>query len=172
MLHSLLSLFYTIGEYGPLVIFIIVIFTLKNKYMLAITYIIGFVLSEIINFGAKGLIREPRPSENMTKFSAELRLNKYIGFHRYGMPSEHAQSMFFSLVFAYFTNLFSKKTIAFMSVLTAITLAHRVYFNAHTITQIGAGSVLGAMLGYACFYYAKLQLRGSLGKKDEDNAPF
>ena len=176
----LLQIFDNVGKYGPGLIFFIAIYLLYSKQILLITYIIGYVLNLILNFALKGIFRMPRPNENMKKFDAAMRLNKHIGLNRFGMPSGHAQTMIYSLVFVTAALLnknkdkginTSRNWIALMIVLSILTLAQRVHFNMHSLEQIFVGSIIGALVGYGFFYYSQVRSRGSLAHKPEQNAP-
>ena len=173
----LLQLFYNFGKYGPGLIFIIAVYLLYTKHILLMTFIIGYVLNILFNFMLKGIFRMPRPNENMKKFDAAIRLNKYMNLNRFGMPSGHAQTMIFTLVFVSFALLSTKNKVngintnqnwvALMIVLSIITLAHRVHFNMHSLEQIFVGSIIGALIGYGFFYYSQIRIRGSLNNKDD-----
>jgi membrane-associated phospholipid phosphatase len=177
----LIDIFDNIGKYGPGVIFIISIYLLYKNPILATTYTIGYVLNILFNFLLKGIFRLPRPNENMKKFEAAMRLNKYMNLNRFGMPSGHAQTMIYSLVFVSFALLSTKNKvkgintnqnwIALMVLLSIITLAQRVHFNMHSFEQIFVGSIIGALVGYGFFYYSQIHIRGSLNKKEEQWAP-
>ena len=178
----LLQIFDNVGKYGPGLIFIISIYLLYKNPILATTYTIGYILNILFNFLLKGIFRLPRPNENMKKIEAERRLNKHIDFNRFGMPSGHAQTMIYSLVFVSAALLSTKNKvkgintsqnwIALMVVLSIITLAQRVHFNMHSLAQIFVGSIIGALVGYGFFYYSQIRIRGSLAKKEEQWAPF
>ena len=96
----LLQIFDNVGFYGPGLIFIIAIYLLYKTPLLVTTFTIGYVLNILFNYLLKGIFRMPRPNENMKKFDAEIRLNKYIDLDRFGMPSGHAQTMLYSLVYS------------------------------------------------------------------------
>ena len=177
----LIETFDTVGQYGPGLIFIIAIYLLYKNPILVTTYTIGYILNILFNFLLKGIFRLPRPNENMKKFEAELRLNKHITLNRFGMPSGHAQTMIYSLVFVSFALLSTKNKvkgintsqnwIALMVILSIITLAQRVHFLWHSFAQIFVGSIIGALVGYGFFYYSQIRIRGSLAKKEEQWAP-
>jgi len=177
----LLQIFDNVGFYGPGLIFIIAIYLLYKTPILVTTFTIGYVLNILFNYLLKGIFRMPCPNENMKKFDAEIRMNKYIDLARFGMPSGHAQTMLYSLVFVSFA-LLSKKNkvkgintsrnwIVLMVILSIITLTQRVYFKWHSFEQILVGSIIGALIGYGFFYYSQLQSRGSLTMKEEQWAP-
>ena len=177
----LIQTFDNVGEYGPGLIFIISIYLLYKNPILATTYTIGYTLNILFNFLLKGIFQLPRPNENMKKFEAAVRLNKYMELNRFGMPSGHAQTMIYSLVFVSFALLSTKNKvkgintsqnwIALMVLLSIITLAQRVHFLWHSFAQIFVGSIIGALIGYGFFYYAQIRIRGSLKQKEEQWAP-
>ena len=177
----LLQTFDNVGKYGPGLIFIIAIYLLYKNPILVTTFTIGYTLNILFNFLLKGIFRMPRPNENMKKFDAEIRLNKYMNLNRFGMPSGHAQTMMFSLVFVSAALLSTKNKvkglntsqnwIALMVLLSIITLAQRVHFLWHSFAQIFVGSIIGALIGYGFFYYSQIRIRGSLAMKEEQWAP-
>ena len=177
---DLLHLFDIIGKNGPSIVFLISIYLLYKKPILLITYIIGYIFNILFNFGFKGIFRMPRPNENVEKFDAEIRLNKYINFKRFGMPSSHAQAIIYSLVFISAAlsiknkekglNI-NKNWISLIILLSIITLAQRIHFKLHTFFHIFIGSIIGALIGYIFFYYSQVRSRGSLAHKPEQNAP-
>jgi len=154
----LIQTFDNVGEYGPGLIFIISIYLLYKNPILATTYTIGYTLNILFNFLLKGIFQLPRPNENMKKFEAAVRLNKYMEMNRFGMPSGHAQTMIYSLVFVSFALLSTKNKvkgintsqnwIALMVLLSIITLSQRVHFLWHSLAQIFVGSIIGALVGY------------------------
>jgi membrane-associated phospholipid phosphatase len=84
-----------IGISGPLILFIIsVIYLWKQKYIYG--YLLFYIINSFINNLLKISIKEPRPTNNINE--------KYTEIHKYGMPSYHAQSVVFSLVYLYLVN--------------------------------------------------------------------
>ena len=177
----LVQIFDNVGFYGPVLIFCIAIYLLYKTPILITTFIIGYILNILFNYLLKGIFRMPRPNENMKKFDAEIRMNKYMELDRFGMPSGHAQTMLYSLVFVSFALLSKqnkvkglntgKNWIALMVLLSITTLAQRVHFMWHSLIQIFVGSIIGALIGYGFFYYSQVRSRGSLAIKEEQNAP-
>jgi membrane-associated phospholipid phosphatase len=163
-----------IGFFGPQILLFVSIILLKNKSTLLYIYLLGMFLSMIINYGLKGLIREPRPSEDVHIFNMELNssnLNgKRLGFDRFGMPSGHAQSVFFSTAFIYFA-LKNVKISLFYLLISLNTLYQRVKYKNHSIGQVIIGSLVGSVIAYAFFRYAKHILKRELKEKPDDDAP-
>jgi len=142
------SVFDYAGFYGPriLIAFTIIILLDQPKYLvvyLAFVYI-GHQLNHII----KNWVKQPRPL-NTRSIVGE----KYG--HGYGMPSNHAQSIFFSLTFLYLVK-HCLLTLSFGLFLAALTVIQRFKYKGHTITQLCVGSGLGIGLAY-CVYYVTHQ---------------
>jgi membrane-associated phospholipid phosphatase len=93
-----------------------------------------------------------------------------LGFDRFGMPSGHAQSVFFSTAFIYFA-LKNVKISLFYLLISLNTLYQRVKYKNHSIGQVIIGSLVGSVIGYAFFKYAKHILKKELKEKPDDNAP-
>ena len=97
MENGVASIFDNIGYYGPIVLFFVVIYFLWNRPKYVILYVICFFINTMLNKSLKIMFREPRP-DNPLEFA---KFEKYKNEERYGMPSGHAQSAFFSIVYLY-----------------------------------------------------------------------
>ena len=113
--------------------------TLKPFYYVAMGVVNAF-LSKLL----KQLIRQPRPTQNSNSVT------------EYGMPSSHAQSLF------YFTTViianFRSNSILISSVLMYSILAAswRVVSGLHSLEQTIFGSLVGAVFGLFTFKYFPL----------------
>ncbi|CAG5122414.1 unnamed protein product [Candidula unifasciata] len=116
-------------------------------------FLVGLGLDEILNLLIKHAIREPRPLRG--------RHNLYT---EYGMPSSHAQFMwFFSSYFTLFllVRLYRNQSLiddlwkcvsAALSVFMALLVSwSRVYLRYHSISQVLCGGFLGCLLGVLWF---------------------
>jgi membrane-associated phospholipid phosphatase len=166
------------GEYGPIVLFFSSIFLLYDKSNLVLFYLLGFVLNVFLNLILKGIFQQPRPNENIKLFNLAINNAKKsiflngIPFNIYGMPSGHAQSCFYSLVFIYLALKNKNKNIIIVYILIAIlTLYQRYYDKFHTILQLFVGSIVGSIFAFFIYYLSKKQIMGKLIKKPDDNAP-
>ena len=164
-------------QYSPAVLFVLTLWLLYTTYSKPFStntylyvYVIGFAIQMIIGHALKILIRQPRPCEDIQKFNAAINTHKHIEFDRFGMPSEHALSTFFSTVFVHFALKNNKITLIY-AIISIATLYHRYSSNLHTISQLFVGGVIGAILGYMCYMYAFSTIRGSLKLKPDDNGP-
>jgi len=169
-----MKIFDYIGYFGPQILLLFSIYFLRNKSTLLYIYLLGMFINSLVNYVLKGLIKEPRPSEDVHIFNAELNNSKVnerrIGFDRFGMPSGHSQSVFFSLVFIHLA-LKNVRVSLFYLFICLTTLYQRIAYNNHTITQIIVGSVTGSMISFVFFKYARHLLKGVLKEKSDDNAP-
>lgn len=136
-----------IGYYGPVILFAITFYYFINRTPYLIAIVFGSIINTLINKLIKTIIREPRPS-NQIPFIDEDQL---IGTEKYGFPSGHAQSSFFSLAFITFANG-PPFTIYFMTILSIITLYQRYIYRRHTIKQLIAGSIIGIIFAYIVIY--------------------
>jgi hypothetical protein len=135
-----------IGLSGPLILFIISIINLwKQKYIYG--YLLFYIVNTFINNLLKISIKEPRPTNNIIN-------EKYTEIHKYGMPSYHAQSVVFSLVYLYLVN----KSVFLLLIeifIVFITLYQQWYYRYHTIEQLAIGSLIGGINAYIGYLSTK-----------------
>ncbi|KFM62755.1 Dolichyldiphosphatase 1, partial [Stegodyphus mimosarum] len=124
-----------------------------------ITFLCGTALNEAINWILKHLIKELRPCRG-----------REILYSEYGMPSNHAQFMwFFATYMAFFLlirlhhgnstypleNAWKYIVTVFIICVAAIVSYSRIYLQYHTWTQVLCGACLGIFL--ACIWFAITQ---------------
>jgi membrane-associated phospholipid phosphatase len=117
----------------------------KQKYIYG--YLLFYIINTFINNLLKNSIKQARPNNTMTN-------EKYTEIHKYGMPSYHAQSVVFSLVFLYLVN----KSIFLLLIeifIVFITLYQRWYYRFHTIEQLAVGSFIGGVTAYIGYLSTK-----------------
>ena len=86
----------SIGFYGPVILAITNIYYLFYRKTYLYAYILFLIINSFINRILKEIIREPRPNnQRFMKFESKDDI--------YGMPSGHAQSIFYSTTFLYLT---------------------------------------------------------------------
>ena len=135
----------TIGVLGPCILFFLTILLLHKKYtFFSLIYVIGFVLNILLNFFLKLTIREPRPIGNKSVFGKGISKN-YID--KFGMPSGHAQEVFYSTVFIYFVLQNWKITLFYLAI-SLVTIYQRWKYKNHTINQLIVGGMVGSLMGY------------------------
>jgi hypothetical protein len=125
---------YDIGFYGPWILALIAIINLRNMPYYLVGYLVFSFLNKATNSLLKKVIKQPRPS-------------KTVDHSGYGMPSAHAQSMFFSTAFLYSTKGSIELLIVELA-LCALTLYQRWKVKAHTPEQLAVGALVGITLGY------------------------
>jgi hypothetical protein len=139
-----------IGYYGPLILIFINIYFLYDRFFWCCIYIFFVTLNTVLNKALKIWIKEPRP-KGWKSFGTFERLEKE---ESYGMPSGHAQSAMFSVMFYYL--LFGIDEIWYvMFFITGLTLFQRAYNKNHTFTQLFIGLIVGGLFSYIVYCIAK-----------------
>jgi hypothetical protein len=136
-------------------------------------YLIGFVINSLLNFVLKGIIKQPRPSEDKHVFNVWLNngmKGDRLWFDRFGMPSGHAQSVFYSTFFIIFALQNTNINILYL-IISLNTLYQRVKYKNHTVLQVIVGAIVGTIIGSLLYYYSQKILQGKLKEKKDDNAP-
>jgi membrane-associated phospholipid phosphatase len=170
------ELFNNLGKFGPIILNITSIYFLQNKHTLLFYYIIGGFSDAILNLILKGLIQQPRPSENMEAFRLALTHGRRFLFKDglphdvFGMPSGHAESVFFSTAFIYCA-LKNKYIIYGYLALSLIVISQRVVMGHHTPLQVLVGAIVGAAFGLFVYYLATLNIKGHITEKLDDFGP-
>ena len=170
------EIFNQFGTYGPIIQIFLSMYLLWDKNNLFFYYTVGIFVNAIFNLILKGLIQQPRPSEDPKMFELALKHSKRFLFKDgiphdiFGMPSGHAQSVFFSTVFIYCA--LKKKNILYGYLLMSlIVISQRVFFTYHTPLQVFVGAIIGGAIGYFVYYLARLNLKGHITEKLDDFGP-
>ena len=170
------KIFNVTGQYGPVFLLIYSCYLLWDKQTLFFYYTVGILFNTILNLIIKGIIQEPRPSEDLKTFNLALKNGRRFIFKNgiphdiFGMPSGHSQSSLFSAIFV-FLSLKKPKILGIYLLLSFIIMAQRVAFNYHTVTQVIVGSIVGGFFGYFMFYIAQNKLMGVIRERKDDNGP-
>jgi len=143
------SMFYYVGSFSPLILFLVTMFTLRTHKTRAYFFLFGYAFALVSNYFLKILFQQPRPNQNAELFRIHLEHNKYIDPSRYGMPSGHAQLLFYSLAFVLLSYSKPPAMIWFYVALALIGCAQRVVFRLHTPAQV----VVGAVFGLLCAFF-------------------
>ncbi|KAK6196222.1 hypothetical protein SNE40_001487 [Patella caerulea] len=139
----------------PVFIFVgFVTLILFRRELHTMCYLLGMIVNEFINWVLKHLIREPRPSVR----------DKEGLYCEYGMPSSHAQFMwFFSMYITFFLYIRVYKNYNWSDdlwkyivscscfIIAGIVSYSRVYLAYHTVSQVLWGAVTGLILGALWF---------------------
>jgi membrane-associated phospholipid phosphatase len=159
-----------IGYLGPFLLLSATIILLRTKATLLSVYVVGYVLNLIINIVLKELIKQPRPSEDLSIFNASIAHGKRISFDRYGMPSGHATSVFYSTAFIFLA--LKNPFLSIIYLLISINTGYqRIKYKNHTLTQVICGAIIGGFVAYIAYLFATKKLAGLLKYKKDDNAP-
>lgn len=154
--------------YMPILLFLISSFLLRNKMKYLAYFVAGYVANNGLNAVLKLMIQEPRPSNDLRALEIGISNGERISFDKFGMPSGHAQTCGFALVFISLV-FDSPKMTAFYLVISFITMAQRYIFNNHTILQLIVGFVTGGLFGFLTYMIANNKIMGSLKMRPDDD---
>jgi len=175
-MNVLSELFNEFGIFGPVILYFLSIYLLWNNDNLFFYYNIGVFMNALLNLVFKGIIQQPRPSEDPKTFHLALTHGKRFLFKNgipydiFGMPSGHSQSSLFSTVFIYLS--FRKNNWLYFYLLVSIlTMCQRVSYKYHTILQVLIGAVVGASFGYITYLFAREKIKGPITEKADDYGP-
>jgi membrane-associated phospholipid phosphatase len=111
-------------------------------------------LSSLVNFIAKSITKQPRPSH--TRHTTRFILKDGLLYDVYGMPSGHAQSVVFSTVYYYL--VMNNGFLLFFIGISMITLVERVHDHHHTVMQVMVGAILGGLIAVLAVYIKHLNI--------------
>lgn len=168
-IDSFIKLIDLIGYLAPNILFILSCYLLWNKQFLLTYYFIGFFINMLLNIVLKSILKQPRPSEDIKLFNTALNNGKRMNFDVYGMPSGHAQTSFYSVVFIYLVFKNNYLTL-FYFILSTLTLYQRVKYKNHTFNQVIVGSVVGSFFAYFIYHISNKAKIGKLNLKKDDYA--
>lgn len=134
----------TIGFYGPVILAVITSLSLIKQQPYLLSFLVGLFFNSQFNTILKSIIKEPRPSN----------ITKHEGAQLYGMPSGHAQSVFFSLTFLYLVKT-SYWILLSMLFFAALTIYQRLNSKEHTSKQLLVGAFVGFVFANAWFKLSK-----------------
>ena len=120
------------------IVSIIVIYLLRYNTPYLWAFIIGSGINLFLNQLLKMGIKEKRPTQSPIHESDT---------DQYGMPSGHAQIVFFAITFYYLIKQHTTITCLFLF-LACITLYQRYAYKYHTPEQLGVGAIIGSAFAY------------------------
>jgi len=126
-----------------MVIFFITVFILYSHKTRVYLYLFGYAFTLVSNYFLKLLFTQPRPNQNEELFRIQLEHGKPIDPSRYGMPSGHAQILFYSLGFVLLSYPIWDQSIWLYVFLVLIGCTQRVVFHLHTPAQVVVGAFFG-----------------------------
>ncbi len=120
--------------------------------------------------GFEAVIKDPRPSEDIALFYAKkTHAYNLLNSQQYGMPSGHAQNLFYSSIFILLT-LKNGYISAFYFLLTLISLCQRILFKYHTPLQIVIGCIIGMIIGYTTYNLTTKKIAQNTNIKDDKHS--
>ncbi len=140
-----------IGFYGPTINFIIGFISLLKQAKYLSGYLVFTGMNYILNGVLKTTFQEARPSGGIPLYEGE---EEYYKGDKYGMPSGHAQSVFFALTYLYLVK-HSIYSLLLELCVALITCYQRWKYRRHTISQILVGSLTGILFGGLSFSLTK-----------------
>ncbi|MBE5937313.1 MAG: phosphatase PAP2 family protein [Lachnospiraceae bacterium] len=153
ILTSVMKTLTNVGEWGILWICIAIVLIIKKSTRhIGITVLLALILSAVVCNGVlKNVVARPRPCWLHPK------INMLIGIPTdYSFPSGHTSSSFAAAV----AMLAWNKVIGIPAVVTACIMGiTRLYFTVHFPTDVIAGAVIGAMLGFVAYTVVNRQKR-------------
>lgn len=114
----------------PYIVFIWKSFLVKSKMKYVIFCFVNIILNTIL----KNIIREKRPIPTM----------KYGEYQKHGMPSGHAQFLWFSLFYEFKSDIQH----LFLFILAVISSVQRITTKFHSVSQVIWGIIIGSGLGH------------------------
>lgn len=141
-----------IGSYGPSIVYIYanVLYLYLKNFELLYMYNFGFFIGIILNLVLKGIIKQPRPSQDINEFNSDLMNGRRFSIRNgmmhdiYGMPSGHTTITVYTLLFIFFT-VSSKHYFYILLSIVAITMYQRVAYMHHTSMQVFVGFIVGSL---------------------------
>lgn len=144
-----------IGFHGPILLIFIHIFFLWNQSKYLYVYIIFIFVNKYLNKFLKLLIKQDRPAGY--NINHEYELLEYKGVEKYGMPSGHSQSIFFSTAYAWFVK--KSPTLLIIDLfISALTVYQRWENNRHTLLQLFIGAIIGIFIAFFAFSIVRKRL--------------
>lgn len=166
----------SIGNFGPIILYIVASYLLWKKNTSFYYFQVGFVTSAILNLILKGIFKQPRPSEDPNQFNLALK-NGYrfifkngIPYDIFGMPSGHSQISLFITTFVFLCFKDIKILLGFL-LLSLIIMSQRVVDNHHMVFQVVVGASVGILYAYLFYFFTQQRLKGIIRMKPDDNGP-
>jgi membrane-associated phospholipid phosphatase len=138
-----------LGFYGPIIVMFIILFALRNQPKYMWVYFIAIFANNYFNRYLKLLFLEERP-KNPIVFS---KYEQYKDAETYGMPSGHASSIGFSIIYLLLVKSHSI-WLPVCIVIGILTMYQRVKYRRHTVEQVCMGAISGGICGWIIYSLA------------------
>jgi len=150
MRNGVIKIVDTIGENGPILTLLVTCANLISQKKYLISFLICFFINHWLNGILKSAIREPRPGQVKPIESEKINVDLVGNIDKYGMPSYHAQCVFFSTTFLYLVQ--KNPSMLFLElVICTITVYQRFKKKRHDMRQLVVGSFIGIGFAILCF---------------------
>ena len=170
MRFSIKTILDIIGYSAPGIMLVVSIIILRNKQNYLHYFIIGYVLTGILNALLKFIIKEPRPGNDWGILQIGIAHEKRFSFDKFGMPSGHAQHCGYILAFT--TLVLNDPLITGVySILTLICMYQRYLYENHSIKQVIVGVFVGLFTGYLIYLVSTKKLMGNIKMRPDDHGP-
>jgi len=159
LVQKFLDFFYGIGYFGEQIAFFVTLFLIYPAHPPVYTYAFVAItlINKAINELLKAQIQDPRPTDSQKFLVSE----KFTHRKTYGMPSGHTQGVGFSLTYAY---LLTHEHLAEFAVFAGCVLYERFIFKNHTLPQLIAGLITGAILAFLTYHAVR---KAAFGRRGE-----
>jgi membrane-associated phospholipid phosphatase len=179
------------GNYGPLFMIIMALWVLNAAGLQTYVYyfIVGLILNTLLNIILKGIIQQPRPGDMDHPGAFQKRVSNILAtrhglpFNLFGMPSGHAQAVFYVWSFLWATLIMGtglgpakglngpgwliKWSIVLIGI---IVLIQRVEWEHHTWLQVTVGCIVGGLIGVGAWKLGRQKTKGLSSQRQDDNA--
>lgn len=156
--ENYLQIFYALGFFSEIILIVWVACLLYDGPFFVV-YLVGVMVSTILNQYIKNSWKDPRPSRPIPFLASE----HFTGKKNYGMPSGHAQVVFFSFTFYawVFYPSWNQPVLWGMASLCILCLWERWQFRNHTWQQLVVGAILGTMIATLVYYITLIRFQSS-----------
>lgn len=139
---------YGIGYFSSCIIIslTVIIFLYNHQYLDILGFLVTLYLNTILNRFLKILFKHERPMDEAKFLISDFYSQKNKA---YGMPSGHSQTSIFSFTYLYFTTKNIHPWLLLSAIIVIILMIiQRLVFKNHTILQLLAGGIIGAVFAY------------------------
>jgi len=140
------------GYNGPYILLLLSIILLAGRFN---AFLLGYIIFSFINKQLNDILKmhfkQSRPSGQIYN---NIDNDKFVGSQLFGMPSGHAQSISFSIMYLYFVTK-SIHIFLLMGFIWGLTVLQRHKYKRHSIEQLGAGTIVGGSFAYIAYVFTE-----------------
>lgn len=145
----------SVGYNGPRILFMLTILSIWKRSFYLYFYVLFYFMNDLLNPFLKNIIREPRPKGYGDNLETYYKYDD--GPHKYGMPSGHSQSVFYSITFLWLVVKSPLLLIMSLSI-GSLTLYQRYTNKKHSLLQLLGGAIVGIFVAYITYYISNMKL--------------